>query len=255
MNGGMSGLLRYWWVLVIGLAVGIGVAIVASYAKDEPYSYSAETRVLVTSAGAPYYRTEVTKTLQRDTSGTQSGTGSQTVQATEPPDLATLIRAANLYPQVVESDLVTRLRDDLYGPMPGVVNAKAIFSFEGANRFEESQIPVVQIVGTAESQNAALVVSDKTTRAFMTYIERQQDQAKIEDAQRVLLQPLTAPHIVAVTGGPVYGIPILLGAAVFLGFCGLALLMDAFARRSRLASEATPAPAPAAAPREEPLTS
>jgi hypothetical protein len=248
MNGGLSGLLRYWWVLVIGLAVAIGVAIVASYAKDEPYSYSAETRVLVTSADQPYYRTAVTTTLQRDTPSAQNGSGTTTVEATQAPDLGTLIRAANLYPQVVESDLVTGIRNDLYGQLPGTVDAKTVFSFEGATRFEESQIPVIQIIGTAQTQAAALQISDKTTRAFMTYVEREQQQAKIDSDQRIVIQPLNASHIISVTGGPVYGIPALLGIAVFIGFCALALLMDAFARRSRLAAQSA---SPAATPSPE----
>jgi hypothetical protein len=247
MNGGLSGLLRYWWVLVIGLAVGIGVAIVASYAKDEPYSYSAETRILVTSADAPYYRTEVTNTVERDVP--TSPEGSVVVETSAPPDFATLVRSANLYPQLVESDLVARYRDSLYGPLPGTVNSKTLFSFEGANRFEESSIPVLQIVGTAPTQTAALNIADKTTRAFIAYVQQQQQDAGIAANLRTVLQPLTAARLVATTGGPVYGIPGLLGIAVFLGFCGLALLLDAYSRRSRATVAAlSGAPAPSAVP-------
>jgi hypothetical protein len=252
MNGGLAALLRYWWVVVIGVGVGIGVAIVATYAKDEPYSYNAETRVLVTSAESPYYRTEVTNTVER--SPTNSADPPVVVQTNEPPELSTLVLAANLYPQLVESDLVANLRDKMFGTMTGTVDAKTIFSFEGANRFEESDIPVILIGATAATETGALELSEKTTRAFMSYIKSQQEEADISDSQRVLIQPLTSARITSVTGGPVYGIPFLLGVAVFLGFCGLALLLDAFARRSQLTAAAQ-APAPAPAPREERLAS
>jgi hypothetical protein len=249
MNGGLAALLRYWWVLLIGIVVGIGVAVVASYAKDEPYTYSAETRILVTSAEAPYYRTEVTRTIER--AGENATSSPTLVETSQPPELSTLIRNANLYPQLIESDLVSQLRDKLFGPMRGSVDARTVFSFEGANRFEESNIPVIQIVGIGDTSAAALELSDKTTRAFMTYIDKQQEDASISKDQRVLIQPLTSARVTEVTGGPVYGIPILLGIAVFLGFCGLALLLDAFARRSRVI-EPVPAPQPS---REEPVAS
>jgi hypothetical protein len=229
----MGALVRYWWVLLVGLLGAAGVGVVAVYAKQEPLTYVASARVLVTSPGAPYYRTSVTTVTQRGATGTPDST----ILDTNPPDVRTLVQAANLYPILIESDLVTGEREDLFGDLPGAVDARAVFSVETANRFEQSSIPVIEISATASRNADARAMADATVTAFTSWIGKQQAQAGVKEDERVLIAPLSEARIAAVVGGPVYGIPVLLGIAVFLGFCGLAVLLDSLSRRGARLSD------------------
>jgi hypothetical protein len=230
VNSNMGALVRYWWVLLIGLLGAAGVGVVAVYAKQEPLSYLASARVLVTSSDAPYYRTSVTTVTQRGAATAPDST----ILNTNPPDVQTLVRAANLYPILIESDLVVTEREDLFGVLPGVVDARAVFAIETANRFEQSSIPVIQISATAARPADATAMADATVSAFTSWIGKQQAESGVKDEERVLIAPLSSARVENTIGGPVYGIPTLLAIAVFLGFCGLAVLLDALSRRAQL---------------------
>ncbi|MCC6222822.1 MAG: hypothetical protein IT201_04955 [Thermoleophilia bacterium] len=224
---------RHWWILLVGVAAGVGVGIVTSHAKREPIDYTASARVLVTSAEEPYLRVSVTSTSTRP-AGSGDDQATEVITDTNPPDTRTLVSAANLYPILIESDPVREERERLFGSTPGTVEARTLYSVQTPNRFEASSIPVIEIRGTARSGADAVALADETVAAFRAWIEARQDQADVKRDQRILIEPLQAAQVVSTTGGPVYGIPALLGIAVFLAFGALAVTLDSLRRRPAL---------------------
>lgn len=225
-------LLRYWWVAAIGLVVAIGAGLVAVSADREPYQYTATAKIFLTSSEGPYYRTAVTSEQLRELPNGDN----QRVVDTNPPDTDTLVQAANLYPLLIESDAVATEREQQLGRVPGTVEARAIFSVETASRYRETTVPVIEVTGTSGSGENAVKLANDTVAAFGAWITAQQVDAGVRESQRILIQPLASARVTATSGGPSYAIPILLAAAVFLAFCGLAVMLDSLARRSAAAA-------------------
>ncbi len=238
-------LLRYWWVVAIGVVVAACVGLLALSAKKEPYQYTSSARMLVTSPEAPYFRYSITREGTRSLGEDQAP---QVVIDTGPPDTDTLVQAANLYPLLIQSDLVAKERIDTYGATPGQIEARAVFAVQTPNRFTESSVPVIEVSATSTDPENAVALADETVAAFGTWIQNQQQTAKVKEDQRILIVPISAARVVSQTGGPSYAIPILLGAAVFLAFCGLAVMLDSMSRRGRTLLDeqtgSTPRPIP-----------
>lgn len=235
-------MLRYWWVVVIGAVAAIAVGLLALQAKRDPLLYTASSQILVTSPEAPYFRFAITR--DRATESARQD-GSETVVDTGPPDTSTLVDAANLYPLLLTSDLVATERIERFGNTPGTVDAKAVFAVESASRFSASSVPVIELTATSATPEDAVKLADDTGAAFGTWITKQQEQAGVKESQRILIEPISAARVVSETGGPSYAIPILLGAAVLVAFCGLAVLFDSMTRRGRsLLNEQTVTPMP-----------
>src|SRR5262245_45162523 len=106
VNDYVRSLLRFWWVLVIGLVVAQVAAIMAVYRVDlssippeltqrEKPSYSAQGRLLVSDSDQPHLRTGIT-TNQAVTATAEGKTAE--IPVTQAPDTATLVQAANVYP-------------------------------------------------------------------------------------------------------------------------------------------------------------
>lgn len=219
----MSALARYWWLLVIGVLTGLGVALIGAHAKSAPVSHTAEATVLVTSSDGTYFRTD---------QGTSSGASSDTAQGANSPGTRALVDAANLYPLLIESDRVASLRDQMFGEVPGKVESQAIFASQTTNGFRESSVPVIQIDGTSSRKEDALALAGRTVEAFQRYIQAQQKAGRVVPRQRVRIQPLTSARIIRSTGGASYGLASLLGVAVIIAFGGLAYMLDSVARRA-----------------------
>ena len=60
MNSTAGALLRFWWLVVAGIAAGAFVAVFV-YSLQSEAKHTATTRVLVNSASAPYLRTQQTQ--------------------------------------------------------------------------------------------------------------------------------------------------------------------------------------------------
>jgi hypothetical protein len=224
-------LLRYWWVVVIGAVVAFCVGLLALQAKREPMQYTSSAQMLVTSQEAPYFRYSVTREGTRSFGEDQP---EQVVVDTGPPDTDTLVQAANLYPLLIKSDLVARERIERFGMTPGEIDARAVFAVQTPNRFDESSVPVIEVTGTATDPEDAVKIADQTMTSFIAWIRTQQQSAGVKEDQRILVEPISAARVVSQTGGPSYAIPILLAAAVFFAFCGLAFLLDSLSRRGRM---------------------
>ncbi len=245
---------RFWWVLVIGVVVALLAALSARYSislfppsldEKESVTYTSESRILVSSAENPYIRSQKTTFVDQPTGSDQGGAGGsgsggstdepsadgasvQSIPFVSAPDLNTLVRTANLYPFIIESDSVADYRRQQYGELPGTVSAFGITSVVTANRVELSEIPVIKLISTAGSSDEAVALADKTAKAFIDWLQAQQDAAKpkILPEDRIVVQQLTVPTGAVASAGPSTTLPVLVFLVVFAAFCVLAILLD-----------------------------
>jgi len=254
-NPYVGALKRYWWVLVVGVGVALVAAIAAVYRIDfgsvppslekrEQITYTSSARLLVTSAEAPYFRTTVPRVSEVPATGEDEEPSSTTFLTA--PDLGTLISTANLYPILVESDEVARIRQELSGPLPGTVTSRAIYEVNSPSRFELSQVPVLEIYGSSDTFGGAVKLTEATVDAFLAYMDRTQDDANLGRDERILLQQIQRPTGAVASGGSSLSLPLMLFVVISAAFAGLAILLDRLfpfgllpARRWR----ATPEPA------------
>jgi hypothetical protein len=233
---------RFWWVLVIGLVFALFAALSARFTvsffppsldEKEEVSYTAEARLLVNSSGNPHIRSQVTTLVPRDTS-TDAGTEGTEGESQEPnlvpfisaPDLNTIIRNANTYPFLIESDGVAEFRREQFGELPGSVTAIGATSVVTANRIELSEIPVIRLVAVAGSPDDAIALADKTGKAFIGWLTERQIAAEISRPDRIVVEQLTIPRGAIASEGPSTTLPILVFVVVFAAFCVLAILLD-----------------------------
>lgn len=257
---------RFWWVLVVGLLFAMFAALSARFTvgffppsleEKEQVSYTAESRLLVNSASNPHFRaaettfTPVNPGADEDT-GTDTGadTGSEEepvlVPFSQPPDLNTIIRNANTYPFIIESDGVADFRREQFGELPGAVSAIGATSVVTANRVELSEIPVIRLVAVAGSPEDAIALADKTGKAFIGWLRAEQEEDNIRKQDRMVVEQLTIPKGAVASEGPSTTLPLLVFVVVFAAFCVLAILLD------RLVP-ARPRPARDVEPLEQPV--
>lgn len=242
---------RFWWVLVIGAVVAVFAGLSARYSvslfppgldEKDQVTYTSESRILVSSAENPYIRSQ--KTFNPPAADNQGDEGSestgtedeeppadgasplQEIPIVSAPDLNTLVRTANLYPFVIESDSVADYRREQFGDLPGSVSALGITSVVTANRIELSEIPVIKLIAVADSPDDSVALADKTAKAFIGWLGAQQKAAKILPGDRIVVEQLTVPHGAIASGGSSKTLPVLVFLVVFAAFCVLAVLLD-----------------------------
>jgi hypothetical protein len=225
---------RFWWVLAIGAFFAAAIAFLMVYTvqdgklvKREQPVYTAVARLFVTSGEAPYLRTTVPRytDVPIGTGGTQT-TSRPLSQVLDAPDTRTLVAATNVYPLLIESDDVARLRSDIYGDLPGQVTAQAIFSGATATRYQPSEIPVIELFATAGKPGDAIALASATSKTFRQWMSREQNKAGIDVKQRILIQELEAPTEAVPTGGGGIGLPVLAMLAVLTAFGAGAIMLD-----------------------------
>lgn len=231
MNTPAAALLRFWWLVVAGIAVGVFVAVLV-YSLESEAKHTATTQVFVNSPSKPYLRTQETQTLTPKARTVRTGKGRTRTVAQPPsstsdtPDTETLVTAANLYPLLIGSRQVAAIRQSQAGTIPGTVKANALNS--STNTFgvvRPSTLPVVEVKATSRTAANAAKLVTATVAAFRTWILEQQGDGGIPSAQRITVSELDDP-VLTTTGGPSWGLPLFVGALVFLGFCGLAIVAD-----------------------------
>ena len=117
MSPTLHALARFWWIVAAGLVAAILVALVV-VGRQPSALYTASENVLVTSASAPYLRTVQTgQAAQPPAAKTKKK--APVTSSTSPTDTQSLVNAANLYPLLIQSDAIAKLRASLYGPAPG----------------------------------------------------------------------------------------------------------------------------------------
>ena len=250
-----SALLRFWWVVALGVVLGVGLATwivyeIPSFQPREQLVYTAPARLFVTSAEGQYIRVSVPRVAEtadgaggRGSGGSSGGGGGQVV-VDQPPNVQPLLAAANLYPLLIESDEVSQLRTKMFGPIPGTVTASAYTAVSTPTRFLPAQIPVIDIFATSPTTKQAIALADATVAAFKVWITRQQNRARLDPEERILIQELRAPRAALPSGGPSYGVPILVALAVAAAFAMLAFVLDQLVPRGAEVPQLQPQPQP-----------
>jgi hypothetical protein len=222
---------RFWWVLVIGAVIALLAALSARFTislfppsleQKDDVSYTAESRLLITSADNPHFRAK--ETIPEEDTGTEGFTPSTPLSTA--PDLNTIVRNANTYPYVIESDQVANYREQQYGDLPGTVQALGVTSVVTGNRIELSEIPIIRLIATADTPDDAINLSDKTGKAFIGWLRAFQDDNDILESDRIDVQQLNVPKDAVASEGPSTALPVVVFIAVFAAFCVLAVLLD-----------------------------
>lgn len=229
MNNYTHALRRFWWVVVIGLVAAVAAAY--KVVTNNEVFYESSTRLLVTSNEDPYLRRAIRRVVEVPASDASPPT---TFSYLVEPDVQTLVRAANLYPLLVESDEVAQVRRDLFGDLPGTVSAQAIGSTVTLNRFEPGDFPVIEIVGIASRPGQAVELTRATADAFEAWITKTQEGSGVGEDDRVLIQELQVPTSATSIGEVSRVIPAVVGVAIAIAFGVLAILLDRLAPGKRV---------------------
>jgi hypothetical protein len=240
----------YKWLLAFGLIVGIVAAFFAGFSITNGQiesravkTFSAGTTVLVTSPTDTLYQAQV-----------PGQPVDPTITAPQQLDLA---GAAQIYAyivagQTIEDQVVAEV-GSLDEETESITAIRRTTQPAGDERFPGSlKLPVLEVVGTAATEQRAEDISAAATDAFLAYVLAEQDDQEIAPENRVQLEVLARGAAVeGDSSNP--AIPIVItGVAVFLGFVALALILggirsgrerrQARARRRDRDAEASPAP-------------
>lgn len=233
MNPYVRAVLRFWWVVLLGVLVASVAAVAMQYRVDfssfpaklesrtQP-RYSASTQLLVTSAEVPYFRTSISRSFRAS-----PAEDAVPLVSTSPPDTHTLVQAANLYPVLIQSDQVAKLRRGMFGDIPGGVTATAIFAVASPNRFELSEVPVIEIFANSTTESNAVNLAQATAEAFQRWIKVNQDAAKLTLRERIVVQQIRRPTGAVASGqSGGAGMPMMIIIAVLAAFVALAVVLD-----------------------------
>jgi len=249
-----NALLRFWWVVTLGIFFGVSIAVwivyeIPGFTPREDTVYTAATQLFVTSAEGQYVRVSVPRTVDsgstRGARGSAGQGGGSRLVINEPPNVEPLLAAANVYPLLIASDDVARLREKLFGPLPGTVTATAFTAVSTATRFLPAQLPVIDIFATSSRPREATTLAQATAETFKRWIKREQDRAGVAPRERIRVELLRAPRGALPSGGPSYGIPILAALAVASAFVILAFVLDQLLPRGAEAPQVLPSPSDA----------
>jgi hypothetical protein len=250
----------YKWLLAFGLVVAVVAAFFAGFSVTNGEiqsravkSYTASTTVLVTSPSDTLFQSQI-----------PGATVEEGVSAPEPLDLAA---ATQIYAYLVSGMEIRGEVEETVGALDAdgesITAIRRTTQPAGDERFPGSlKLPVLQIVGTAQTPDRAEELSATATDVFLGYVDDQQRAKQIAPEDQVELEVLVACDAVAGETSNA-AIPIVAtGFAVFLAFVALAFVLAAIRsgrasrkgpRRSRTGSPAggDAAPATGAVPVEE----
>ena len=195
---------RFPLVIALGVAVGAAFALTSVYTIDlgsfppglterESPTYTAGTQLEVTSPIDPYYRSSVDVPVVTPATDEEDKPAT-TLSEQEEPGVAALVAAANYYPYVIEGDEVRALRERLFGPLEGEVQATAIGATTTPNRQEPGRLPFIQLVASSDSPQHAIDLAQQTAEAFIRYVRQQQVRRDIRPEQRLIIEQLRGPE-------------------------------------------------------------
>jgi hypothetical protein len=228
---------RFRLVIALGAVLGAALALTSAYTIDfssfplklterESPTYTAGTQLEVTSALEPYYRSSVDVPVVIPSTTDEEEEPAQNLVEEDEPVVTTLVAAANYYPYVIEGDEVRALRERLYGPLEGTVDASAIGATVTPNRQEPGRLPFIQLVASSDSPRNAIALAQQTADAFIRFVELQQERRDIRPAQRLIIKQLRKPERTFAVGGTSMSLPLLIFVALVASAVGLAYLLD-----------------------------
>ena len=238
----LSAIKRFWWLIVLGAAVSVGAYVaVLNHVNGIPPklstrfhpTYKASTQLLLTSSNHPFIRTA---TITTDTVTVDDKVKTQT--GAHAPDITTLINAANLYPRLINSDQVAKIRKAKFGDLPGKVSSEPVSGPQFQSNFHASVLPLVQIDAVANTPAQAIALDQHTADAFRMWLVGAQDKAKIPISQRILISQLAMPFSATTIGKPRTSLAIFAALLTMAGFFLAAVALDgAFPRKARRTTE------------------
>jgi hypothetical protein len=224
VNAYARSLLRFWWVLVIGLVFAQVAAIVTVYRVDLS-SFPPSLTERSAPKYSPHLRTSVTRTVQ-PARGEGGENERSPIQITQAPDYATLVDRANVFPLFIESDPVADVRRRMFGPLPGTLRAQAIYAVSTPSRFTPSRVPVIQLIGVADTPKGAIDLVKHTSTAFIRWMRDEQNRAGLRSSERITVQRLQTPKTAVAFGGASSTLPVLVFGVVLMAFAALAIFLD-----------------------------
>jgi hypothetical protein len=140
------------------------------------------------------------------------------------------IELANTYAEFVTGDAVRdiMLRD---GPIRGVVEATPLV----ASNASDAPLPMLAIRGLASTPEGAVLVAQRATDAFESFLDTQQDRRAIPAEQRAVLSQVRQPSPATTTllEGRSKTLPIVVFLTVMLAVVGLAFILENLRPRVR----------------------
>ena len=213
----------YKWLLAFGLVVAIIAAFFAGFTVTNGQvesravtTYSAGTTVLVTSPSDTLYQAQVP--------------GQPVEQGVTAPQELDLANSAQIYAYLVAGETIKDQVESQVGALDdeteSITAIRRTTQPAGDERFPGSlKLPVLEVVGTAATEERAEELSAAATDTFLAYVTAEQDEKQIAPELRVQLEVLARNAAVeGDTSNP--AIPIVItGVAVFLAFVALALIL------------------------------
>jgi hypothetical protein len=275
VNAYIRPLLRFWWVLALGLVVALvaGILVVDKVKLGFPPKlhtratpqYQADAQLVVDSAQGWLFRSNVRVVTTQPPKPTyrcirDAKTGKQTCKTVpvpqEPtiedqtPNVNLLVSRANIYPSLIESTPFLAYRDKLYPDLPkgATMTATALGATRSGGRIHASPVPFDVISVTAKTQKAAVTVANATLNAFSRWIDDQQVSAGIAKKDRIVIRPVVAPTKAVNTTASTTTLAALIAVLVFGLFVALVYMLErAMPRGEKVVTiEETPSPSASA---------
>jgi capsular polysaccharide biosynthesis protein len=216
---------RFRLVTGAGLALGIVLAVLASYQVPsfEPRgaeTWSSESSLLVTQPGFPEGRVILPS---KPIGATEEDFKPNEIEFADPGRFTVL---ADLYAQLAVSDQVlSRVPEK---PSPGQIQAMTVQSSSGA-----ITLPVIKLSTMAESGPGAQQLNNHIVAALRDLLESEQARANVPDRQRVQLQQLNAPTPPFMVSGPSKTASVLAFILCLIGVVAVTHLLEALRNRRR----------------------
>jgi hypothetical protein len=152
------------------------------------------------------------------------------------------IGLAALYANLADSDPVLRIMKRS-GKLYGKIEASPLTALNDPT----DVLPLISIVGLADTGPRAVSLVARATNALMQYVEAQQNANGIAAKDRIELDVVKSPTKPKLLSGPSKTLPILVFLVVMAATCALAFILENLRPRVRVAPSAVATPdAPAA---------
>jgi hypothetical protein len=184
-------LLRFWYLLLLGFALALGLAVLSFYnvsssgltprAKE---TWQSQATLFLTEPGFPAGRRRI------EVVPVEIGGETVLQSAQNQPSQYTALAA--LYAKLAQSDRVNEMmRNDGRGPLAGTFSAvpTADTTYRRAD-----PLPMLSLFGTGSTAAAAVETAKRGTDAFLRYLRTEQAQAGISPSKRVLVETINEPQ-------------------------------------------------------------
>jgi hypothetical protein len=223
---------RFRVVVGIGFLLAFGLAFL-SYYKVTPggdrmltprqsESWESLSTIFVTSRGFPWGSTGVGSAAGTAETDAESDADGSAAARRAGPDPVHLTGLASLYIRLATSDAVIE-EVEKSGPIVGGLQA---FPVSSDDTGRGAQLPMVTLAAQSIGPKEAEQLAARHVKAFVSYIEREQQRAGIPPEERVVLQVVRQPQKAELLQGRKKTRPIIVLVAVMIVVLGLAFTLE-----------------------------